>query len=191
MAAVSKRLRYEILRRDNHRCRYCGATAPDVPLRVDHVLPVALGGSDDPSNLVAACHDCNAGKASCGPDESLVADVSEDAIRWARAIEAASAILAAETKEQQVFAVDFYGIWDACLPDEADLPRDWEDQLRKFRARGLSKQALIDAFWITESKSRTLAPESCWRYFCGVCWRRLDQLTNMARALLAVEDGDA
>lgn len=53
--AVSKRTRYEVLRRDNHTCRYCGGSAPDVRLTVDHVLPVTLGGSDDPSNLVAAC----------------------------------------------------------------------------------------------------------------------------------------
>jgi hypothetical protein len=62
--AVSKRLRYEILRRDNHTCRYCGASAPDVPLRVDHVTPVALGGSDKPDNLVASCEACNSGKSS-------------------------------------------------------------------------------------------------------------------------------
>ena len=55
---VSKRLRYEILRRDNHACRYCGGTAPDVVITVDHVVPVALGGSDDAGNLVAACKDC-------------------------------------------------------------------------------------------------------------------------------------
>ncbi|MYR30536.1 MULTISPECIES: HNH endonuclease [unclassified Streptomyces] len=62
--AVSKRLRYEILRRDKHTCRYCGAHAPDVPLRVDHVLPVALGGSDHPSNLATSCDPCNNGKSS-------------------------------------------------------------------------------------------------------------------------------
>ena len=38
--AVSKRTRYEVLRRDNHACRYCGASAPDAKLTVDHVLPV-------------------------------------------------------------------------------------------------------------------------------------------------------
>lgn len=27
--AVSKRTRYEVLRRDNHACRYCGARAPE------------------------------------------------------------------------------------------------------------------------------------------------------------------
>ena len=40
--AVSKRLRYEILRRDNHTCRYCGESAPDVKLTIDHVVPVSL-----------------------------------------------------------------------------------------------------------------------------------------------------
>lgn len=33
--AVSKRTRYEVLRRDNHACRYCGASAPEVKLTVD------------------------------------------------------------------------------------------------------------------------------------------------------------
>lgn len=62
--AVSKRLRYEILRRDSHTCRYCGASAPDAPLRVDHVTPVALGGTDHPSNLATSCEPCNSGKSS-------------------------------------------------------------------------------------------------------------------------------
>ncbi|MGC7224589.1 HNH endonuclease, partial [Mycobacteroides abscessus subsp. massiliense] len=43
--AVTKRLRYEVLRRDNYSCRYCGRSAPEVKLTVDHVVPVALGGS--------------------------------------------------------------------------------------------------------------------------------------------------
>jgi 5-methylcytosine-specific restriction endonuclease McrA len=32
---IPRRLRFEILRRDGHTCRYCGAQAPDVPLTVD------------------------------------------------------------------------------------------------------------------------------------------------------------
>lgn len=90
--AVSKRLRYEILRRDNHTCRYCGASAPDVKLTVDHVTPVALGGTDGPENLVAACSACNAGKSSSQPDAPLVANVQQDALRWNRAIALAAQI---------------------------------------------------------------------------------------------------
>lgn len=73
---VTKRLRYEVLRRDGFTCRYCGAKAPDVPLRVDHVIPVVLGGPDHPSNLVAACQDCNSGKTSTIPNGGYVAAVN-------------------------------------------------------------------------------------------------------------------
>jgi hypothetical protein len=81
--AVGQRLRYEILRRDNHACRYCGATAPTVKLNVDHVIPTSLGGSDKPDNLVTACADCNGGKTSSMPNAMTVEDVSRDAFRQA------------------------------------------------------------------------------------------------------------
>lgn len=58
--ALAKRFR--ILERDGFACRYCGRRPPAVVLEVDHVMPRCLGGSDDPTNLVAACEDCNAGK---------------------------------------------------------------------------------------------------------------------------------
>lgn len=59
---MSPRLRFAILSRDHFTCRYCGRSAPDVELQVDHVLPVAAGGTDSPENLVAACWECNQGK---------------------------------------------------------------------------------------------------------------------------------
>src|SRR5690242_2374425 len=90
--AIPKRLRYEILRRDNHACRYCGAAAPDVKLTVDHVVPVALGGTDEPSNLVTACEPCNTGKSASTPDAPVVDDVAADALRWSRAMAQATEI---------------------------------------------------------------------------------------------------
>ena len=62
MGNLSKSLRFEVLTRDGFRCRYCGATAQDARLHIDHVEPRAKGGSDDLENLVAACADCNHGK---------------------------------------------------------------------------------------------------------------------------------
>ncbi|MER6976023.1 HNH endonuclease [Streptomyces carpinensis] len=67
--SVTPRMRFEVLRRDGFRCRYCGTTAADAELTVDHVTPVALGGTDDRSNLVTACGPCNNGKTSTAPDE--------------------------------------------------------------------------------------------------------------------------
>lgn len=61
-ASMSLRLRFAILKRDEFTCQYCGHSAPDVKLQVDHVIPVAHGGTNDPDNLTTACEMCNRGK---------------------------------------------------------------------------------------------------------------------------------
>ncbi len=65
--------RFRILNRDGFKCRYCGQSAPDIVLQVDHVEPFCRGGSDDDDNLVAACEACNIGKS----DDSII-DHEED-----------------------------------------------------------------------------------------------------------------
>ena len=49
--SLSKRTRFEVLKRDSFACQYCGAAAPDAYLHVDHIIPVSKGGTDDPTNL--------------------------------------------------------------------------------------------------------------------------------------------
>lgn len=52
--AISKSVRFEVFKRDNFRCQYCGATAPDVLLELDHVMPVAGGGDSEILNLLTS-----------------------------------------------------------------------------------------------------------------------------------------
>lgn len=66
---LSKTLRFEVLKRDGFRCRYCGVTAVASALEVDHVVPRSKGGVDSPENLVAACFDCNRGKSDVSLEE--------------------------------------------------------------------------------------------------------------------------
>lgn len=61
--ALSKRLRFEVFKRDGFVCRYCGAQPPGVLLVIDHIVPLARGGTDDPMNLQTACEACNQGKS--------------------------------------------------------------------------------------------------------------------------------
>ena len=68
--STSTRTRFEVFKRDGFACRYCGRRAPDVELHVDHVVPVAAGGTNDSINLVTACADCNAGKSDIPLDAS-------------------------------------------------------------------------------------------------------------------------
>jgi hypothetical protein len=67
---LSKRVRFEVFKRDRFQCLYCGATPAQKVLRVDHVVPVVEGGGNEPANLATACFDCNAGKAGVPLDKA-------------------------------------------------------------------------------------------------------------------------
>jgi hypothetical protein len=60
--SISKSMRFEIFKRDEFKCQYCGSFAPDVILEIDHILPVCEGGKNEMINLVTSCFDCNRGK---------------------------------------------------------------------------------------------------------------------------------
>jgi len=60
--------RRNILRRDNHKCVYCGRG--DLPLTIDHIHPKSKGGDDSWENLVAACMPCNNKKGGRTPEEA-------------------------------------------------------------------------------------------------------------------------
>ena len=62
-APISKQVRFEVFKRDEFTCRYCGRSTPDVTLHVDHVVAVANGGTDEMDNLVTSCFECNLGKS--------------------------------------------------------------------------------------------------------------------------------
>ncbi len=62
--AIGPKIRFEVFSRDGFRCHYCGATAQEAKLTIDHIRPVALGGNNSFENLVTACSSCNSGKSS-------------------------------------------------------------------------------------------------------------------------------
>lgn len=58
------RRRHEVFNRSEGRCHYCSRPLTlDGSWHIEHQLPRALGGTDDPLNLVAACGPCNLSKS--------------------------------------------------------------------------------------------------------------------------------
>lgn len=56
---ITKKTTLTIYVRDNGICGFCGENVPIDEVSIDHIQPVALGGSDDLSNLRLAHRRCN------------------------------------------------------------------------------------------------------------------------------------
>jgi 5-methylcytosine-specific restriction protein A len=58
------RLRAAVLKRDQYTCRLRYPGCRIRATEVDHIVPAALGGSDDLSNLAAVCTPCHRHKTA-------------------------------------------------------------------------------------------------------------------------------
>ena len=62
---IPAKIRVLVLHRDGYKCVFCGRSARQVQLEVDHIVPFYKGGSNDLSNLQTLCINCNRGKGAC------------------------------------------------------------------------------------------------------------------------------
>lgn len=59
--SISEELRQQVVEGAHYRCEYCQTSCrlTGIPLVMEHILPRSLGGTDEQSNLAAACYRCN------------------------------------------------------------------------------------------------------------------------------------
>jgi len=170
--ALSKRVRFEVFKRDRFCCAYCGAHPPDVILHVDHVHPVAEGGSNDIDNLVTSCAPCNSGKGAkllSSVPQSLAeraAEISEREAQIRGYVEVMDAARERLERDVNRVAFVFEGFWNDgyTLSDSARM------SVRRFIDE-LGVHEVIEAAEIACTARVTEA--KVFRYFCGVCWRRI------------------
>lgn len=187
--SVPRRLRFEVLRRDDFTCRYCGASAPDVALEVDHVIPAVLGGGNLPSNLVTACEDCNRGKASTTADAPVVEDIDKTAELVERARRLAFERRQVELAKRQAFFDDFLAMWNETVrthPEEhwGYYGGSWKQSLEKFMRNGLTEEDLF--YWARYTADA--CPKKPWNYFASLCWKEVGRREEEVRRL--IEDGE-
>lgn len=187
---MSKRLRFEVFKRDGFRCVYCGATPMVSVMHVDHVVAVANGGTNDPANLVTACADCNGGKSSVPLEQRKLTSGGLSAEEAVERAEQVKAYLAAQkdiiATKDEAFAI---------------VTRAWEEasgfthskqevaSLRRFVEK-LGIEAVIAAIHIAcTNKPCSTAYQSTetFRYFCGICWKEI----RKAKELVAVAEEPA
>lgn len=69
--SFNKTTRKEVYRKSEGHCMLCGKFVDYEDFTVDHIVPLAKGGTNDISNLQCACKRCNTIKQDIMPDELI------------------------------------------------------------------------------------------------------------------------
>lgn len=167
--ALSKKLRFEVFKRDGFACQYCGAHPPAAILECDHIVAVANGGDNDSDNLITACFNCNRGKSATPLDvvpKSLADKAAEVAEREAQVAGYASVMQAKRERLES----DAWMVFDYWHGAQDRVPEDKFISVQRFVEK-LGAHQVLEAVDIARGKSRSASAE--WKYFCGVCWNMI------------------
>ena len=174
--SISKKTRFEVFKRDNFCCQYCGNTPPKVILEVDHIIPACCGGNNSIDNLTTSCFECNRGK---GGEKLTVLPET---------IEEKSAILKEKQEQLKKYESFLQEIDDDLdkktwkIIKELSLIRDnttqkvYYSSIKKF-IRLLGYFECLDATEITSIKCIN-SDSQRFRYFCGICWNKKSEKDN-------------
>jgi hypothetical protein len=168
---ISKSKRFEVFKRDNFTCQYCGSTPPKAVLHVDHINPVKLGGGNEPDNLITACDHCNLGKAArplSSIPKSLADKAAEVAEREAQIAGYAAVIEAARDRVED----DMWRVAEELQPGASDgYSRDRLGGIKHFVTK-LAVHEVLEAAEIANAKHYR-GTAKAFKYFCGICWRKI------------------
>lgn len=179
-------VRFNVFNRDRFTCQYCGRTPPDVVLELEHVVPVAAGGSNKESNLLTACETCNSGKST-----KAVADMPESiALQLEQRSEHAEQIKAYRLRASQIreaedalidwLQTDWFRRQVEDDPDSCRFTEARRHCLRTFFQR-LHWATVYDQVVIAHNDARMSynkldSEPKVFQRFCERCWDRIDTI---------------
>lgn len=172
---ITKKVRFEIFKRDGFKCQYCGAHPPSVVLEVDHIHPVSTGGSNDDDNLVTACFGCNRGKS----DRSLSDVPATLQQKAAEVLEREAQIKGYQAAiEQKKLRIEQEGelvceVYERFNPGYT-LNEKSMVTVRLFVEK-LGVHEVSSAMEVAYSKARK---DQEFKYFCGICWSKIRELSK-------------
>jgi len=166
---ISKKLRFEIFKRDVFKCQYCGKMPPLTILEVDHIIPVIKGGKNNEDNLITSCFDCNRGKGKT--ELSSLPQTTADKIK----------ILKEKEKQYKQYRKIQNEIEKRIIEEIEIIDGMYSFYFKEFclsdKFKNGSVRNFIEKIGYDETfKSMTTActkihdSDKAIKYFCGICW---------------------
>ena len=170
--SISKKIRFEVFKRDGFQCAYCGKSPPEVTLECDHIEPKSKGGKDDINNLLTACFDCNRGKRNIPLDKSpaklqenyeILQEKEAQLAEYHKFIQKINRRITREIKKvDEAYSENFP---DYCLNIK------FKRGTVKTFLKHLPVQEVVDSMYLACSKIND--SDRSISYFCGICWNKI------------------
>ena len=170
--SLSKKMRFEVFKRDAFVCQYCGAHPPSVILHVDHIHPVSKGGGNDIDNLVTACEACNQGKSArvLGDVPQTLKDKAASVRESEEQLRGYHEVLEARRLRIENEAWDVAEVFDPGCSDRGFNKKDLSS-IKVFVSK-LGVYECLEAAERADAK-RPNSYDMAFRYFCGICWNKI------------------
>jgi hypothetical protein len=163
---ISKKLRFEIFKRDNFTCQYFGSKTPNVILEVDHVLPISKGGNNSIDNLITSCFDCNRGKGAIElfsiplslEEKISISKLKESQYKaYKQMLKQIDTRIELEINELEYIIGEIY---------YCHFSNKFRFSVKSF----IEKIGFKETKAALEKSTRLNDCEDCLKYFCGICW---------------------
>ena len=167
--SISKRMRFNVLKRDRFTCQYCSAKPPKVPLEIDHILPVSKGGGNNIDNLITACFDCNRGKSNILLDsvpDALTQKMENKRIATEQYKKFLKIIK--QEKKQMDQSIDMVcDVYSTYIEGYVLTDRS------RISVKNFITKLGVDEVILCMEKAGVKCGDDIWRYFCGICWKKI------------------
>ncbi len=171
--SIGNSKRFEVFKRDQFICQYCGNHPPSIILEIDHITPVSKGGNNGMNNLVTSCFECNRGKAarlltiapmSLSDKSKQIAEKEKQLMGYQSLIQETDDRLEGEA-------------WD--ILEYLDLVREG----KAYKSQIVSVKGFIKQLGFYEVKgsaeichTKNLRTPAMFKYFCGICWNKIKEI---------------
>lgn len=171
--SISKKIRFEVFKRDNFTCQYCSSKPPKVSLEIDHLLPVCKRGTNHIDNLITACFDCNRGKGGVELTSIPQSVIEKSKIKKLalKQYKEYQNIISKEVAQINI-DIDHVDLVFCKVFPGPPLTEKSRISVKTF-IKKLDTETVVYAMEIACSKMET--EYMCWKYFCGICWSKIKE----------------
>ena len=168
--SLSKTLRFEIFKRDQFTCRYCGNTPPAAILEIDHVIPLSGGGDDQKENLITACFDCNRGKGARSLEQVIrpLTDTAQEIEQREEQLKAYRQLLRTKKRREDAEIDEVEKAFQEVYTERNFTPSFRTSIKRHFLSK-LPLEYVVEAMETACAKG--FDANHATKYFCGIAWR--------------------